>query len=534
MYYRVIRRFYDEDAGMKQKNDVDSRGWSYYVIWGVALGALLILNYFYFNEHISSNSDTINAYSLRDEDMNKTREAAVAGMFYPADVYQLSAVVDSYLEKGSPKISSQPRIIIVPHAGYIYSAAVAAKAYQKLLPFQKKIKNVILIGPSHFVAVNGVALPTSGWFNTPLGSVPLNRGIINELATDSLFVFNDKAHAKEHSLEVQLPFLQKILKDFSIVPMVYGHVDTKRCAEVLHPYLQRDDTLIIVSADLSHYLDDASARAKDEATAQAVRVGKPIDEHASCGAAGINTALILAKEYTLQPRLLDMSNSGQVSGDTSSVVGYASWLFRKEEVAEPLPPLEQEVENLDNFARHHGEALRRIVRHSLETAVNKHKVYKPSRRDFDDVLFNKGASFVTLTKNGSLRGCIGSLMPGRAIALDVSANAYAAAMEDSRFQPLTAEELPQIDFSISLLTGYERIEFKDETDVVRQLKPGTDGIVIRDGDRQGLFLPSVWEQLPSPREFLNNLKLKAGLSPSYWSDDIKVYRFRVVEIKNEN
>ena len=147
-------------------------------------------------------------------------------------------------------------------------------------------------------------------------------------------------------------------------------------------------------------------------------------------------------------------------------------------------------------------------------------------------MFNKGAAFVTLTKNAALRGCIGSLVPGRAVALDVAENTYAAALEDKRFPPVSADELKDIRISISLLSDYERIYFNSEKELLDKINAGTDGLVIRDGDRQGLFLPSVWEQLPEKTEFLTNLKLKAGLSPSYWSDKIRAYRFRVVEIKN--
>ena len=167
---------------------------------------------------------------------------------------------------------------------------------------------------------------------------------------------------------------------------------------------------------------------------------------------------------------------------------------------------------------------------SLEKAVE-NKKYHPSRQDYADVLFNKGASFVTLEKNGNLRGCIGSLFPREAVLLDIAENTYKAAREDSRFEPLRAEEIPQIEITISLLSGYEEMSYQDEEDLRRQLQPGVDGLVSRDGDRQGLFLPSVWKQLPTPEEFLDNLKIKAGLSPSYWSNNIKVYRFRVVEIK---
>ena len=197
--------------------------------------------------------------------------------------------------------------------------------------------------------------------------------------------------------------------------------------------------------------------------------------------------------------------------------------------------LEQEVENINAFAEKYGKDLFKIAQISLDEAVLHKRRFKPSRDDYPDILFNKGATFVTLEKDGELRGCIGSLLPAQAVADNVAQNAYAAAMEDSRFSPVKPEELGKIKISISLLTGFEAVNYKSEEDLVSQLVKGVDGVILRDGNRQGVFLPAVWKQLPDPQAFLNNLKIKAGMSPSYWSNRIKVYRFRVVEIsKDEN
>lgn len=514
---------------------VDSRPWSHYILIAVIAAVLLSLNYFYLRDYVESNSDTINNYTKKGEEMEKVRTPAVAGLFYTADSKQLSREVDAYLDRAvNSNLSKRPKILVVPHAGYQYSALVAASAYKKLIPYQKEIKNVILIGPSHRVALNGVALPSSTEFKTPLGNVGINTAMVEEFAKQPGFVVNDQAHALEHSLEVQIPFLQKVLKNFKLVPMVYGNVKPETLAAALEPYLSQKDTIIVFSADLSHYLDYDSAVATDAQTARMVNQKQELEDHRSCGAIGINTALLLAKSNSMQPYLLDMANSGDVSGERDSVVGYASWAFLGAE-AEPeiiLTPLEQEVQNLKDFASAYGRDLLKIAQTSIEEAALHQHRFKPSRKDYDDNLFNKGAAFVTLTINGNLRGCIGSLIPNTAIALDVAHNAYAAALEDGRFPPLTAEELPQTAISISLLSGFERIRFESETDLLSKIVAGTDGLVIRDGDRQGLFLPSVWKELPDKQEFLNNLKLKAGMSPSYWSNKIKIYRFRVVEIKN--
>lgn len=517
---------------MFEKFEIDYANLPKYVLAAAVIIAVVVLNIYFISTYISSNNEVITDYALRDEDMNPSREAAVAGLFYPADTYQLQKDIESYLKMVPPSLGKRPHILIVPHAGYLYSAKVAAHAYQRILPFKKQIKKVFLLGPSHRVFVDGVALSSAKNFKTPLGAIPVNKKITAELAANAGFAVNDKAHRDEHALEVQLPFLQKTLGKFSIIPMVYGRADPEKIAAALEPYLRKNDSLLIISADLSHYLDYETAAKVDSETAAMIAADQPLDEHRSCGAAGINTAMILARSFGLKPRLLDITNSGNVTGEMSSVVGYAAWMFSQQPAEEAkLPPLEQEVENLSFFARHNKKDLRAIVAKALERAVaGKH--FTPERNDYPDVLFNKGASFVTLTRGGELRGCIGSLLPNRAIALDIADNARQAAMEDSRFAPLTPEELKTIDFSISLLTGYEPVKCKNEEELLNQIKPNIDGLVIRDGNRQGLFLPSVWKQLPDKKDFLTNLKIKAGLSPTYWSDKMKIYRFRTVEINN--
>lgn len=504
-----------------------------YILSAIVIIFILLLNFYFIRDYVASNSNQVKDYSLQDEDINPIREAAVAGLFYPADVYQLEQDIKGYLQMTAPRLGRRPHIMIVPHAGYVYSAEVAAKAYQQLLPFANDIKKVIILGPSHRVMLNGVGLSTASDFKTPFGKIKVAKEINEKLAQSTLFNYNDKAHKHEHALEVQLPFLQKTLNNFTIIPMVYGKIDNKILAQALLPLIKQNDTLLIVSADLSHYQDDTNAKQTDSQTAQMVASGIPIDEHRSCGAIGINTAMIIAKELGLKPQLLDMANSGDVSGETDKVVGYASWVFAGAPAPEEeLSPLEQEVKNISNFARHNHQSIVQIVKKSLENAVLEKK-YKPSREEYPNVLFDKGAVFVTLKSDNKLRGCIGSLLPTKAIALDLASNAYLAAMEDKRFSPLTLKELDNISFSVSILSGYEQIRFKNEKDLLNMIVPQKDGLVLRDGDRQGVFLPSVWEQFSTPDKFLNNLKIKAGLSPSYWSDNVKIYRFRTVEVKEQ-
>lgn len=494
---------------------------------------IIIFNISYFFNYISANNQYITDYDLTDEDINPVRDTAIAGLFYPADTYQLDKDLNGYLEHVSSDFESRPQIMIVPHAGYRYSAQVAAHAYKKLEPFKDKINKVFLLGPSHQVMIKGAALSPDKAFRTPLGLVKVNKEISDQLAATQTFVYSKQAHLNEHSLEVQLPFLQKTLSDFSIIPIVYGDASPKDLAAELLPYIQ-DDSILIVSADLSHYLDYQTAVATDLQTADKISQAQEINHHLSCGATAINTASIIAKHYGFVPKLLNMINSGDVSEDKSRVVGYGAWVYEKS-APQPQPQgLELEVLHLQNFARHHKQSLLKIVKQSILTAIEQGKRYHPKREDFDNALFNKGASFVTIKKNGRLRGCIGSVIPNQSVAHSLSDNAFSAALNDKRFSRLTSEELKNIDFTISLLTNFEPIIFDSYSDLLSKIEPKTDGLIIEDGERQGVFLPSVWQQIPNKDDFITELKIKAGISPTYWSQKIKIYRFRTVEITNDN
>lgn len=522
---------------MDNKNDLEPRKVANYVLAAMLLLLVLWLNYGYLSSHLSSNREVISSYTPKEDEMIQHKAPAVAGLFYAANPQQLQQDVGHYLDVDYERNEKKPRILIVPHAGYEYSAQVAAKAYVELGKYSGGIKNVIVVGPAHFVNLKGAALPSHGYFSTPLGEIPVNQQLIDELKENPLFKINDQAFAKEHSVEVQLPFLQKMLKNFKVVPIVYGQVDPQQLAAALQKLAQAEDTVLVFSADLSHYYDAPVAEKIDRQTAKIIAEGNAdITAEMSCGAEGINAAMILAKQLQMSSRLLDLTHSGKVRGDMSRVVGYGAWSFDETPKDEKVKTkLEQEAENLKSFANRYGNDLFAIANRSLEYAVLKDKVYNPSRDDYADDVFDKGAAFVTLYKNGQLRGCIGSLIPRQAVALDVAQNTYKAAFEDTRFEPVTPEELKELSLSISFLTDYEKIEFANEEELLEQIVQGTDGVVLRDGDRQGLFLPSVWAQMKDKKEFLQELKLKAGMSPSYWSDKIKAYRFRTVEIKkNEN
>ncbi len=261
--------------------------------------------------------------------MTQVREAAVAGLFYPADAGELSETVRSLLSSGQPA-GSAPRALIVPHAGYVYSGPVAATAYARLIPFAERYHRVVLLGPCHRVPLSGLALSSADAFRTPLGDVPLDQALISSLDFPWLNT-STEAHWQEHSLEVQLPFLQTVLDEFSLVPLVVGDTAPETVAEVIDALWTDTDTLFVVSSDLSHYLPYADARRRDQATCGAIeRLDAGCIGHAdACGATAVAGLLIAAARRNLVVRTLDLRNSGDTAGNRGQVVGYGSWLFEE-------------------------------------------------------------------------------------------------------------------------------------------------------------------------------------------------------------
>ncbi|BBI99677.1 hypothetical protein FGKAn22_13700 [Ferrigenium kumadai] len=259
--------------------------------------------------------------------MSTVRQPAVAGMFYPADPRQLAHDVQQLLAEAPPH-ELIPKALIVPHAGYIYSGAIAATAYATLRPAAAHIRRVVLLGPTHRVAVFGLALPGADAFDTPLGRIELDTEAARAIADLPQVTVSADAHALEHSLEVQLPFLQRVLGKFRLLPLAVGMATPEEVAEVLEKLWGGEETLIVISSDLSHFLPYAAARHVDEETVQTIlKLGPPIDHEQACGGTPINGLIVAARRHRLTPHLLDLRNSGDTAGSQDRVVGYASIAF---------------------------------------------------------------------------------------------------------------------------------------------------------------------------------------------------------------
>ncbi|MSQ89448.1 MAG: AmmeMemoRadiSam system protein B [Betaproteobacteria bacterium] len=441
------------------------------------------------------------------------RPAAVAGAFYPGNAAQLGAEIAELLdgvENLEPKFGF-PKVLIVPHAGYIYSGAVAAHAYDELAAARGTVKRVVLLGPTHYVAGRGLALPECEAFETPLGRIALDAAGIAALADLKQVVRSAPAHVKEHSLEVQLPFLQTMLGDFSLIPLAVGTALTEEVVEVLERLWGGPETLIVISTDLSHYHSYAEARRIDAATLERiVTFSADLNYQEACGATGLNGLLAVARNKGLSIRQLAACNSGDTAGAKARVVGYGAFaLYEAGEVA----------------VAQAGRTLIEIAQGAIAKGLGLSA--DPAQRNQQPWLLQSGATFVTLMKDGQLRGCMGSLSAQRPLGEDVVANARAAAFQDPRFPKLTPEEWPHCGLEVSLLSPPKPIRFADEADLLEQIRAGEDGLILEHQGKRATYLPQVWDGLPEKRQFLEALKKKAGLPADTRLARCKLWRYRV-------
>jgi MEMO1 family protein len=447
--------------------------------------------------------------------MTSIRPAAVAGFFYPGDSSTLNTELGRLLSTVVAPQTELPKALIVPHAGYIYSGPTAAHAYAGLDAYRERIKRVVLLGPAHRVAIRGLAAPTVTEFATPLGRVPIDLPALASLKDLPQFSLSDAAHAQEHSIEVHLPFLQHLLGSFSLVPIVVGDASPAEVAQVLDRLWGGDETLIVVSSDLSHYLSyDSASKTDRETTQRVLAFGSGLTHHQACGATPINGLLDVARRRALRPQLLDLRNSGDTAGDKRRVVGYASIAFY------PSSRTDAQKNNAID-----GQHLLLIARSSIKEQFGLHF---PVNHDAS-YLHQSAATFVTLKTQGRLRGCIGSLAAHRSLLADVRANAQAAAFRDPRFPALRLEELAALNVEVSVLSALSPLSFQSESDALSQLQPGEDGLVLEFGTHRGTFLPQVWESLVKPADFLGELKRKAGLARDFWHDSIRLSRYSVAK-----
>jgi MEMO1 family protein len=471
-----------------------------------------------------------NPAALPAEKFEKVREAAVAGLFYPKDEGDLKREIARFLAEAKPEPVEHLRALVCPHAGYRYSAPVAAYSYKLLA--EEHFSTVVLLGPSHCAVFEGAFVSTADAYQTPLGTIPLSPKVM-ELAKVEPFSAHppcsvdrpdwaqqspkyppsgkDTPETWEYSLEVQLPFLQCTLHNFSIVPVVFGQVNPARVAKGLVSFLD-DRTLIVVSTDLSHFHPYEEAKTLDAQCVKAVcdlRADAITDENA-CGRGPLAALVDIARRRHWKAKLLDYRNSGDTAGNKNQVVGYAAIAFYETDGSSPLPKSEE-----PQFSLAQRRFLIELARKSVTAAVTDGEAPKEDA-EVPAKFRERRACFVTLTRDGELRGCIGGLFPEESLYQAVIRRARSAAIEDSRFLPVQPDELKQIEIEVSVLTVPKPLAFNSPEDLLVKLRPGIDGVVLEAKGRRATYLPQVWRQLPDKRTFLGELAQKAGLAADAW------------------
>ncbi|MBT1166392.1 AmmeMemoRadiSam system protein B [Bifidobacterium simiarum] len=534
---------------------------------------------------------------------DRIRPAAVAGTFYPDDSRALRAMIARQLDYARSLLASgalshlpegAPKAVIVPHAGYVYSGTTAALAYALLERGRGTIRRAVIVGPTHRVAVRGVAMCRATAFETPLGVVPIdvageakafgyaagaagaagagsavdagpqaflnlpNNTRASSSAPAPALLLNDPTHAREHAVEVQIPFLQTVLGDgLEIIPLNAGDATPREVGDVLRALWGGSETVIVISSDLSHYHPNGYARMLDDETIGRIAgLDLPIHPNRACGAYPVNGLLDVCRERTgaLDLRFLGCSTSGDdgvvtladderppMARPDDPVVGYASFAVWQSSDPSDAAATGSDTTDANTSGRSPDPALddRGPVLIGLARAAIRERLGLDGGASARDALAaavadhpwldEPGASFVTLTEHGRLRGCIGTLQTHQSLGRDVAEHAVDAAMRDPRFMPVTAMEYPLLDVEISVLSEPEPMAVRSRAELERTLRPGRDGLIISDGCHRATFLPQVWDELPDPSDFVGHLLAKAGLPAGYgWNDgEISCSRYTV-------
>jgi len=474
----------------------------------------------------------------------KVRPAMVAGSFYPAGPAQIRAVVDGFINSGKfPKTEGSLFALVAPHAGYQFSGQVAGHAYALLKG--RRYKRVVVIAPSHLESFSYASVYNGDAYTTPLGRVQLDKRFAEELADSSpLLRLSNSGHGwvmgrGEHSLENQLPFLQQTLGDFKLVPIIMGtqNYEVERALGValaklikVDPVTHQPDTLIVASSDLSHYHPYDEAVKLDRMVLGAIADGDVFSlsrnaQHniwEACGGGSIVAAMMAAERLGANSRvILNYANSGDVTGDKSRVVGYsAAAIARNDNIANDNSKPFITLSDLDK------ETLLGLAKKSVESAVRENKAMSLPA-NLPEALQNARGAFVTLKKNGRLRGCIGYTVASKTLAETVRDVAALAATNDRRFRPVKPDELGKLDYEISVLSPLHRVKN------VEDIRVGRDGLLIKRGEAEGLLLPQVpVEQRWNRDTFLEETSVKAGLMPNAWqAPDADLYAFEAVVLK---
>jgi AmmeMemoRadiSam system protein B/AmmeMemoRadiSam system protein A len=463
------------------------------------------------------------------------RQPGVAGSFYPADPKALTTMMDEMLAHAAsaqPPIEDPILAVVAPHAGYQFSGPVAAYTYAALKG--RKFSRVVVIAPSHYEAFDFTSVYDGDAYATPLGTVRVDKTFAAQLAKMSpTLQLSSRGHTPtkegaEHALEAQLPWLQRVLGDFALVPIVMGdqsYENSRALGVALAKLIHGQDTLIVASSDLSHYHPYDDAVKIDHKTLNALEqwdyfsMSRNFEARVweACGGAPIVAAMIAAERMGAnEARVLKYANSGDTTGDHSRVVGYSADVFLKTQGGKTMqPPF--------SLNAHEKSELLSLARKSVEHAVRDGKLYE-AETSASELLNQERGAFVTLKKSGELRGCIGYMSSLKPLYLTVRDTASFAALRDPRFPAVSASELPQLEYEISVLSPLRRVLD------VRQIKVGQHGLLMKNDTHEGILLPQVpVEEKWGRQEFLEQTCAKARMRTGCWKDEnTDIFEFTAV------
>jgi MEMO1 family protein len=435
----------------------------------------------------------------------KIRKPYCAGTWYSDDPSELADELDKYLSRVK-KENLNVKAIIVPHAGYMYSGQTAAHSFKQL---NEKIEKVFVLGTAHRYPLKGASISDYDYYNSPLGKIKVSEDVKNILK-EKCVVSIDEADYEEHSIEIEIPFLQRVLGKFELIPIIVGSVDSKEFSEVLEKYFD-EKSVIVASVDLSHFhsydeakrLDNYSIECILNLNAEGIKQAEIDSPYA------IMALLELAKRKKWKAKLLDYKNSGDIIRDKSRVVGYSAIAFYEEESGA--------------FTKEERKLMEKIAKQAVETYILEDKKIK--YENVPESFKKRLACFVTLTDEADLRGCIGTIEPVDKLYQSIIDNAISAATRDPRFPPVTKKELKGLSYEVSVLSEPVEIYFSTQEELFEKIKD--KGVIISKSGSRAVYLPQVWEHFTNPESFLSSLCRKAGLSSGEWKE--KGMRFFMFE-----
>jgi MEMO1 family protein len=483
------------------------------VIIFIVIG-LAILEYMGKNEVVDPVYEQDEYSEETDSDTIRVRPPTLAGEFYSESKRILESEILNYVASANDRLPDHELpAMIVPHAGMSFSGYVAGFAYKAIA--DQPIQQVIILGPSHNYPIEQVAVTSYDTWRTPLGEATVSSSS-SGLVDDQVFVYNDAAFLSENSIEVQIPFIQALFPEAEIIPLAVGSLseESRMVAADRIGQLLNDQTLLIVSSDLSHYLSAEECQVVDQATIDLILAGEQENmlEIDACGREAILIANLIAQDKGWYSSLLEYQHSGSTTGDMSSVVGYPAIAY----TTENIPGAERDNEYEVSGDEDEQEYLLDLARTTIEAYLDDGTIYQPEVPESESLTAITGA-FVTLEKDGELRGCIGHTVAQEPLYLAVRDNAIAAATADARFEAVTVEEFEDIQIEVSILSDSEPVD-------LLFIEPGTDGIILTSDQNSATFLPQVWQDFTNAASFLEALSVKAGLESNAWLDDSTSYQ----------